>query len=148
MLRSAETPREMLRQEAESAPLPCSGYMLDVASDPCATLLALELALQAWHDVACGTAAHMSSNPQRAAQTQLRSLWDPERLGGTTLHINPHLFFAALHAAGLINDLNLGCSLAQSNGVVVLSLSPMPILAAMPLEGWKAALTDAAKVAL
>lgn len=148
MLRSAETLREMLRQEAEHAPLSCFGYMLDVADDPAATLLALELALHAWHDIACSATANRSSNPRKAARCMLDHLCGPDKMGGYREHINPHLFFAALHAAGLIGDLNLGCSLSQSNGVVVLSLNPTPILAAVPLDKWKAALTDAAKAAL
>lgn len=148
MLRSAETMREMLRQYAESAPSSiCSAYMLEVANDATATLFALELALHAWDEIMCSCFSP-NFDPREVARGQLAYMANPERLGCTSGRISPSLFFAALHAAGIAGDLNLGCSLAQSNGVVVLSLSPMPVLAAMPLEKWKAALTDAAKAAL
>lgn len=147
MLRSSETLREMLRQEAESAPLSCSGYMLDVASDPCATLLALELTLHAWNEIMCSCFSP-NFDPREVSRGQLHYMCNPDEMSRGLSRINPHLFFAALHAAGLVSDLNLGCSLAQSNGVVVISLNPTPILAAMPLDKWKEALTDAAKAAL
>jgi hypothetical protein len=147
MLRSSETLREMLRQESEGAPLALSNYLLEVANHPQATLFALELALHAFHNVCSMTS--VPHNVRKYAIADLEWMCDPTKLSSGVIQcIEPHLFFAALHAAGLISDLNLGCSLAQSNGVVVLSLNPTPVLAAMPLDKWKAALTDAAKAAL
>jgi hypothetical protein len=121
--------------------------MVQVATHPDVTLLALELALHTWHTIACVPSASKMP-PRELAQYELNYLYNPIRLSRDSFYVNQYLFFAALHAAGLVSDLNLGCSLAQSNGVVVLSLSPMPVLVAMSLEKWKTALTDAAKAAL
>jgi hypothetical protein len=121
MLRSFETLQEMLRQESEDAPPECAKYMVQVATHPDVTLLALELALHTWHTIACVPSASKMP-PRELAQYELNYLYNPIRLSRDSFYVNQYLFFAALHAAGLVSDLNLGCSLAQSNGVVVLSL--------------------------
>ena len=99
MLRSAETLREMLRQYAESAPSSiCSAYMLEVANDATATLLALELALHAWNEIMCSCFSP-NFDPREVARGQLVYMVNPERLGYLSVRVSPSIFFAALHAA-------------------------------------------------